>query len=265
MAVKAKLNLFEYMERIGGRKLRKLSNAIPADHPLREAAHDHAMRALEDAAILFLQEQDREKAQAAERAKAVTERAAAEREAASAIWKRGNVKNVKGLVTLFDRLNTAAHFEVADKSGRVVSWHAGDVQTSIKMAETKCKNGGVPALRPTRGACIFGVAESLAATVAKEHGLSGGLSWTVDGWRYWLLSGSPVANTVEGDRVKIVVSAGGTDRARCVSVNGAKWHSKPVEAIDEAGRVKRCPASIRELASAIAPGGGVALDKLLCG
>jgi len=257
------MNVFEYIEKKGPRYIRKQSEKLAEDHPLRDQGREVALRALEDAGILLLLDREREAEQANTKASIASEKAKADTEAAIALWSRGGI-DVDGLCVVFDRLNPAASFELVDSNGKLTQWQQSSPEGSKKQAKRLTKRGkALPALRPKLGHCILCVSEKRASEVAKRFKLNS-MSWTNGGFTYWLFAGSPTQQTVRGAEAALIVS----DRlnGHTAPLQGAKWLKKPSEAIEAAtGRLPRLPSELAEMLRGLTAEGGPVLDQIILG
>ncbi len=258
------IGLFEFIDRKTPRTIRKASEQLPDDHPLRDEARELAAKAILDAALLLLIDRERQREHGAQVASIRAKQEKADAEAELKVWARGGV-DVEGLAEVFDRQNHAAGFEMVAADGRPIQWQQQTPHESAKHAKHLAKRGKAsPALRPKGSNCILSVSDKLAADVAKRYELPKTVCWEADGFRHWLFAGAPTSASVIGDTVKLIVSDRTHGAQRTAPLADAKWKVKPADGIDkQTGRLPRLPSSLAALLRGLGADGGTALDSLL--
>ena len=259
------IGLWEFVEKVGARRIRKRGAELPGDHPLRESARALVLRELENCGVLLLLDREEQEKRAAYCGEVRDDRGQREAEQERALWERGGT-DLPGLIAVFDRHNTAAAFELASTAdGAPMGWQQTTPEKSAAVAERQIKHGrAVPALRPKGGHCILGVVEANAAKLAKRFALPDTLSWSSDGWRFWLYTGAPSGASVVGDTACVIASDHTHGAVRTATMKDATWHVKPNKALPKGeARLPRLPEELRELVRGVGAGGGKALDTLL--
>jgi hypothetical protein len=254
------LTFHKWLEKHDISRLRRMygdAAAIKQTDPRRKAARELVLSELEDIALLYLTDAERENRMQAARDDMKQTKAKEECEQFKARYDKAEVKNGEGLLRFFGE-------------------NIGPVWALNNAGQNNGMTGGplcqwIDSGNPIAAGCnpdmvILCVRDDAADKLAKTHDLPKTLQWSAEGFTCWAFAQSSgrMLYPVAGEGVRLVSHFAQTEEPVYAPLTGRKWLVPPDKAVaDGVVGLPTIPTSLAETLEAVAGAKGAVVDKII--